>query len=104
MRRKELLDEIHQVVEIIEPGLTQRRGLSLFERSACHLQLGRALYDDGKFGKEDFRQLLESEMASLDDCLECLEHCSTLGQMGEVQFKAQAARDEAESWLGQLGL
>ena len=26
MRRKELLDDIHRTVEIIEPGLTRRRG------------------------------------------------------------------------------
>merc|ERR1712156_1069068 len=43
MRRKEFLDEIHQVIETVEPGLTQRRGISLFERSACHLQLGRVV-------------------------------------------------------------
>ena len=79
-----------QVIETVEPGLTQRRGISLFERflssyicvgvitstdnilkrfylhtisfifslilchsrSACHLQLGRDLYDRKKFGKE----------------------------------------------------
>jgi hypothetical protein len=26
MRRKELLDEIHKIVEVVDPGLTRRRG------------------------------------------------------------------------------
>jgi len=104
MRRKEFLDEVHQVVETVEPGLTQRRGLSLFERSACHLQLGRMLYDKKKFGKGDFMQLLQSEISSLDDCMECLEHSSTVkgGLLDDVVFKAAAARDDAESWLCQV--
>merc|ERR1719481_264668 len=104
MRRKELLDDIHQVVEVIEPGLTQRRGLSLFERSVCHLQLGRELYDHKKFGPEDFKQLLTAEIESFEDCLECLEHSSTVrgGLLDDIVFKAGAARDDAESWLCQL--
>ena len=28
-----------KVIEVIEPGLSQRRGLSLFERAVCHLQV-----------------------------------------------------------------
>jgi len=102
MRRKEFLDEVHQVIETIEPGLTQRRGLSLFERAICHLQLGRELYDRKKFKKEDFAQLLETVIANLDDCLECLEHYSVGSYLDEVNFKAGAARDDAELWLSQL--
>ena len=33
MRRKELLDDIHRVIDIVEPGLTRRRGMSFFPRS-----------------------------------------------------------------------
>jgi len=102
MRRKEFLDEVHQVVETIEPGLTQRRGISLFERSVCHLQLGRDLYDRKKFGKEDFAKLLENEILSLSDCLDCLEHISLGGTLDDIVFKAGAAKDDAESWLSQL--
>ena len=91
-----------QLIEVIEPGLTQRRGLSLFERSICHLQLGRELYDKKKFPKEDFTRLLEAEIASLEDCLDCLEHTSVGGYLDDVSFKATAARDDAESWLSQL--
>ena len=40
----------------------------------CHLQLGRMLYDKKKFGKSDFATLLEAEIASLNDCLDCMEH------------------------------
>jgi len=102
MRRKEFLDEVHQVIETIEPGLTQRRGISLFERSVCHLQLGRDLYDKKKFGREDFMKLLENEIASLSDCLDCLEHISVSEYLEDIQFKAGAAKDDAESWLSQL--
>eukprot|EP00090_Calanus_glacialis_P002954 TRINITY_DN12154_c0_g1_i1.p1 TRINITY_DN12154_c0_g1~~TRINITY_DN12154_c0_g1_i1.p1 ORF type:complete len:553 (-),score=159.07 TRINITY_DN12154_c0_g1_i1:57-1715(-) len=102
MRRKEFLDDVHQTVETIEPGLTQRRGLSLFERSVCHLQLGRELYDKKNFGKADFCKLLESEITSLEDCLDCLEHSSVGGYLDDVNFKAGAARDDAESWLSQV--
>ena len=91
-----------QFIEVVEPGLTQRRGLSLFERSICHLQLGRELYDRKKFGKEDFMKLLEAEISSLESCLDCLEHSSVGGYLDEVTFKAAAARDDAESWLCQM--
>ncbi len=30
MRRKELLDDIHRTIEIVEPGLTRRRGKGSF--------------------------------------------------------------------------
>ena len=93
---------IFQLIEVIEPGLTQRRGLSLFERSICHLQLGRELYDKKKFGREDFMKLLEAEISSLEDCLECMEHTSVGGFIDDITFKATAARDDAESWLSQL--
>lgn len=102
MRRKEFLDEVHQVIETVEPGLTQRRGLSLFERAVCHLQLGRELYDKKKFNNDDFSKLLENTIGNLDDCLECLEHYSVGGYMDDVNFKAGAARDDAELWLDQL--
>ena len=70
--------------------------------SLAHLQLGRELYDRKKFGKEDFMKLLEAEISSLESCLECLEHSSVGGYLDEVNFKAAAARDDAESWLCQM--
>lgn len=137
MRRKEFLDDVHLTIETIEPGLTQRRGISLFERSVCHLQLGRELYDKKKFGKSDFATMLEAEIASLNDCLDCMEHLrrgsftsppllpslyltipfhlasphlpspnsvpfSVSKYLEDIVFKANAARDDAESWLSQL--
>jgi len=102
MRRKEFLDEVHQVIENVEPGLTQRRGLSLFERAICHLQLGRELYDNKKFPQADFVKLLETVIRDLDDCLECLEHYSVGSYLDDVNFKAGAARDDAEQWLSQI--
>ena len=47
-------------------------------------------------------QMLESEIASFEACLECLEHSSVGGYLDEVNFKAAAARDDAESWLCQM--
>ena len=91
-----------------------------------HLQLGRDLYDRKKFGREvsdqllecwstgvlslmspwqDFSKLLESEVSSLNDCLDCLEHVSFSSGanfLEDILFKAGAARDDAESWLSQL--
>ncbi len=40
LRRRDLLDEIHRVVELAEPGFTRRRGISIFETSTCRLQVG----------------------------------------------------------------
>ena len=39
LRRRDLLDEIHRVVELAEPGFTRRRGISIFETSTCRLQV-----------------------------------------------------------------
>ena len=47
-------------------------------------------------------KLLEAEITSLEDCLECMEHTSVGGFMDDITFKATAARDDAESWLSQL--
>ena len=47
-------------------------------------------------------QMLESEIASFEACLECLEHSSGGGFLEECNMKAAAARDDAESWLCQM--
>ena len=47
-------------------------------------------------------KLLEAEISSLESCLECLEHTSVGGYLDDVNFKAAAARDDAESWLCQM--
>ena len=39
MRRRDLLDESHRVVELAEPGFTRRSGISIFETSTCRLQV-----------------------------------------------------------------
>ena len=64
--------------------------------------MGRELYDKKKFGREDFMKLLESEISSFEEVLECLEHTSVGGYLDDVNFKATAARDDAECWLCQL--
>ena len=64
MRRKDLLDVIQAVIEVVEPGLTRRRGISLFETATCHLQVGRMLNDEDRFPDDDFLQLLETELES----------------------------------------
>ena len=47
-------------------------------------------------------KLLESEISSFEEVLECLEHTSVGGYLDDVNFKATAARDDTESWLCQL--
>lgn len=96
MRRKELLDDIHKVVEMVDPGLSRRRGLSLFETSTCHLQLGRLLYESERFPLEDFLQLLENEIKSLHEAIECLEDAREGTSDAVIHYKAQCAVHEAE--------
>ena len=87
LKRKEYLDEVHKVIEAVEPGLSRRRGelvkdcvsfcldyevqvtlssgLSLFEVATCHLQIGRLLNDQGRFSTQDFMHLCNTEIESL---------------------------------------
>ena len=61
------------MIDIVEPGLSRRRGLSLFETSTCHLQLGKQLYEAKRFSKTDFLMLLNAEINSLKECVKCLQ-------------------------------
>jgi len=96
MRRKELLDDIHKVVEAVDPGLSRRRGLSLFETATCHLQLGRLLYESERFPLEEFLQLLNSEIPSLKDAIVCLEDAREGTNENQIHYRAQCALHEAE--------
>lgn len=99
MRRKDLLDDIHKVIDIVDPGLTRRRGLSLFEMSTCHLQLGRLLYESQRFPLDDFMQLLNNEMASLNDALLCLQDSREGTNDAVVHYRANCALHEAKVML-----
>ena len=96
MRRKELLDDIHQVIEAVDPGLSRRRGLSLFETATCHLQLGRLLYESERFPLPDFLELLENESRSLEEACRCLEDARDGSNDAAVHYRAQAAISEAQ--------
>ncbi|XP_040574757.1 SET domain-containing protein SmydA-8 [Lepeophtheirus salmonis] len=102
MRRKELLDHIHQVIELVDPGLSRRRGLSIFEASTCHLQLGRQLHDANRFHTQDFIQLIEAEIDSLKEGLECLKHAREGTRESNIHYKMQGAIYEAEYTLKYL--
>ena len=92
LKRKEFLDEVHKVVEAVEPGLSRRRGqlirvfvgsklpigskplfsgLSLFEVATCHLQIGRLLHEQGRFSTQDYITLCNTEIESLKVCTGC---------------------------------
>ena len=96
MRRKELVDEIHRVVDMVDPGLTRRRGLSLFEMSTCHLQLGRLLYESEKFPLEELLELIKNEIDSLQEAIECLEDAREGTMEATKHYRAQCALHEAE--------
>ncbi len=96
MRRKELLDDVQKVIDIVDPGLSRRRGLSLFETSTCHLQLGRMLYESERFPLDDFVQLLHSEKVSLEDAIACLADSREGTSEAEIHFRAECALHEAE--------
>lgn len=97
MRRKDLLDDIHRVVEIVDPGLTRRRGLSCFEMSTCHLQLGRLLYESERFPLEEFMQLLGNEIDTLKEAIDCLEDARDGTNEANIHYRAQCALHEAEA-------
>ncbi|XP_059094035.1 uncharacterized protein LOC131889058 isoform X1 [Tigriopus californicus] len=96
MRRKDLLDDVRKVMDLVEPGLTRRRGISLFEAATCHLQLGRLLHEADRFGLEDFIQLIEAESVSLQEALRCLEHHPEGTLEASIHYKCEAALYEAE--------
>ena len=84
------------MVELVDPGLTRRRGLSLFETATCHLQLGRLLYESDRFPLDDFIQLLSTEIASLKEAIECLEDSREGTSESVIHYKASCALHEAE--------
>ena len=74
-------------------------GLSLFEMSTCHLQLGRLLYESERFPLDDFIQLLTHEIESLQESIECLEGAREGSNEAVIHYKAQCALHEAEAML-----
>ena len=67
--------------------------------STCHLQLGRLLYESERFPLQDFIQLLESEIQSLHEAIECLEGAREGSNEAGIHYKAQCALHEAEAML-----
>ena len=104
MRRKELLDDIHRVIELVEPGLSRRRGLSLFETSTCHLQLGKQLYEAKRFSKSDFLMLLNAEIAQLKECLACLKDHRDGSNENKIHYRAEGAISEADCMIRILNI
>lgn len=74
-------------------------GLSLFEMSTCHLQLGRLLYESERFPLDDFIQLLRTETGSLTEAVQCLEDAREGTADAIIHYRAQCALHEAEVTL-----
>ena len=73
-----------------------RRGLSLFETSTCHLQLGKQLWEAKRFAKTDFLLLLNAEITALKECVKCLQNSKEDSQESHTQYRAEGAIHEAE--------
>ncbi|QQP56075.1 Msta [Caligus rogercresseyi] len=92
MRRKELLDDIHQVIELVDPGLSRRRG-TVIDHRLCESRMVALIIvvfvccpfldkdsnrkkkkETERFPDEEFIQLIEAEIETLKEGLECLKH------------------------------
>lgn len=94
-RKIEMSKEILQTLDVIEPGYSRIRGVTLYELHAPMIFLARSLYESGMIDKKGLRDKLEEAAKILEEAsnILCLEADGTPERiLGEV----------AKQSLGQL--
>ncbi|XP_966391.2 SET domain-containing protein SmydA-8 [Tribolium castaneum] len=90
-RKVELCNQLLEVLDVVEPGHSRIRGVTLYELHAPLLILARNQYTSGMIDKEQFRKKMEEAVEILGKAVEILKievPNSNEGQLGLVAQQA----------------
>ncbi|KAL1497897.1 hypothetical protein ABEB36_008780 [Hypothenemus hampei] len=93
-RKIELCNQLLEVLDVIEPGLTRIRGLTLYELHGPIMIHARHQYQYGSLSQEDFKAKLQQSIDLLGKAVEILRNESITQPEGQLGQMAQAAYDQ----------
>lgn len=90
-RKIELCNTLLEVLDIVEPGLSRIRGVTLYELHAPLMVLAKNLYNSNAISKELFRKKMEEALETLHKSVKILRHelpGTNEKQLGDVAKQA----------------
>lgn len=92
-RKVELCKQLLDVLDVIEPGLTRIRGITLYELHAPLINLARNQYSSGVINKDEFRKKMEEASDILRQSVEILKNELPNSNEGQLGLVAQESYD-----------
>uniref|UniRef100_A0A1B6MN65 Uncharacterized protein n=3 Tax=Graphocephala atropunctata TaxID=36148 RepID=A0A1B6MN65_9HEMI len=102
-RKKQVCEDILQMFDILEPGLTRVRGLTMYELHAPIMVLTIKRFEMHKITKADLCRSLKKVAVYLRDCCNILKFESEKSQEGSIRKAAQDALVQLRSWEPVVG-
>ncbi|KAG8322789.1 hypothetical protein J6590_015780 [Homalodisca vitripennis] len=102
-RKKQVCEDILQMFDVLEPGLTRTRGLTMYELHAPIMVLTIQRFENHKISKGDLCRSLRRVAAYLRDCCKILKFESDKSQEGSIKKAAQDALVQLKSWEPVVG-
>lgn len=90
-RKIELCNQLMEVLDVIEPGYSRIRGVTLYELHAPLLCLARSQYTQGVIDKDEFRKRMEKAVETLGQSVEILKSEVPNSNEGQLALVAQQA-------------
>ena len=90
-RKVELCNQLMEVLDVIEPGFSRIRGITLYELHAPLMILARNLYTSGAISKDEFRKKLQEAIDTLGKSVEILKNEVPDSNEGQLGLMAQQA-------------
>lgn len=73
-RKIELCNSLLEVLNVVEPGLSRIRGVTLYELHAPQMVLAKNLYNSNVISKQEFRRKMEEALETLHKSVKILKH------------------------------
>ncbi|XP_045604494.1 SET domain-containing protein SmydA-8 [Procambarus clarkii] len=91
--------DLLQVLDVLDPGITRLRGLTLYELHAPLLMQANRAFQNKAITKSDFQQQLHEVEGYLDRTVYCLKHEPLSSFEGEICKIARNSLQELRKWI-----
>ncbi|XP_050298383.1 SET domain-containing protein SmydA-8-like [Anthonomus grandis grandis] len=93
-RKIELCQQLLEVLDVIEPGMSRIRGITLYELHGPLMIHARHQYQYGALDRDDFKGKLQQSVETLRKAVEILKHEPVSQPEGQLGQMAQAAYEQ----------
>ena len=101
-RKVAICRQLLAVADVVEPGLTRIRGVTLYEMHAPMLLMARRTFEAGRINSVEFKEKIETVRSILSEATRILsleDPASTEGAMGTA---AVQALDQIQRWVSTM--